>query len=42
VLRESGTIAGGANVEMRSSTGTIRAPVGIAGNIADPELKMNR
>ncbi len=42
VLRESGTIAGGANVEMRSSTGTIRSPVGIAGNIADPELKMNR
>jgi hypothetical protein len=42
VLRQSGALAGGAGVELRSSTGTIRAPVGVAGNMADPELRISR
>ncbi len=42
VLRQSGALAGSASVELRSSTGTIRAPVGIAGNLADPELRISR
>jgi hypothetical protein len=42
VARQAGTITGGASVEMRGSTGTIRAPVTISGNVADPELTAGR
>jgi hypothetical protein len=42
ISRPSGMITGGAVIEMRSSSGSLRAPVTISGGIADPELKMVR
>lgn len=42
VFRKNGSISGGATVELRGSSGVIRAPVSISGSIADPELRAAR
>jgi hypothetical protein len=42
ILRPTGSISGGANVEMHGSAGGIRAPLAIGGNLTDPELRIGR
>jgi hypothetical protein len=42
IARPAGTISGNASVELRGSTGTIRAPVSLSGQASDPELKSAR
>lgn len=42
VSRQQGTIAGSINVELRGSSGVVRAPIAISGNASEPELKTGR